>query len=238
MLEKNIWEQSEWTKLAYQLLKGINQLPKENKLIMVIRHSHRYDSKNIRDHPKDLLTPIGHKFAEFFGEHLPKDRPIRLYYSKIERCKQTAVSIFNGYNHSPNSAEIIGPLNILYDIDISPEDFYREATKYPLEQLVHRWVAGLYPSDMIPPIQEYAKKSADIIWNEVEKGSKKCIDIHVTHDLILSILRLGWFGLPIDKWPSYLSGFVFTLQGNDILLFDFDHLKLVEAPFWWKNKTI
>ncbi|TXT67544.1 MAG: hypothetical protein BAJALOKI1v1_70035 [Promethearchaeota archaeon] len=237
MLNKNAWESSEWTKRSYQLLKGIKQFPQDSKLIMVIRHSHRYDSNSIRDHPKDLLTPVGHQYAKLFGESLPKDRPIRVYHSIIERCKQTADNIINGYIHSPLSAELMGTLDVLYDIGITQEDFYREAAKYPLDKLVYRWVAGLYPQEMIPPLQEYAMKAARRIWNVLESAPERCIDIHVTHDLILSVLRLGWFGLPFQEWPSYLSGILFSLQKKEkkILLYDFNYLISLEQPFWFQN---
>jgi broad specificity phosphatase PhoE len=228
------WTYKEWTQKAYQLLNGISKFPKEGKIILLIRHSQRYHSGNIRTDSKDLLTPLGHKYAKLFGRYLPQNRPIRLFHSKIERCKQTAENIINGFNHHAESAELIGSLDVLYDINITPENFYREATKYSWDRLLYRWAAGLYPPEIIPPLQEYAKKSADIIWNQLENAPPKTLDIHITHDLILLILRLGWFGLPLEAWPWYLTGFAFTFEDDEISLYDFNQLKSIEIPYWWK----
>ena len=243
MITKEInWDRDEWTQRAYKLLEGLYEFPDDKKIIVIKRHSHRYDSEDIRNHMHDNLTPIGHKYAKKFGEGLPGDRPIRLYHSKIKRCKETAENILDGFNqqhhHNEVKAEIQGSLEVLYDLEISEDDFYREATKYPLDRLLYRWAAGLYPPEMIPPIHEYAQRAADIIWSKFDEGPSKSLDIHVTHDLISLCLRLGWFGLPKDEWPTYLSGFAFTFNDDQISLYDYDHFKTVEIPFWWQNKQV
>jgi len=236
MIKDEIWQSSEWTQRAFQLLKGIEQFPKDKKIIMVIRHSHRYDSNDLLNHEKDNLTPLGHKIAKEFGQHLPSDRPIRLFYSEVQRCQETAENIYTGYNHNGTSSELVGALRVLYNIEISREDFYREATKYPLDNLLYRWSAGLYPEDMVIPFSEYARKAADVVWNMSHKSPEKGIDIHVTHDFILMCLRLGWFGLYTGKnLPTFLSGFAFTFTENEILLFDYDHFETIEIPFWWRK---
>jgi len=234
MIKNKIWQSSEWTQRAYQLLEGLEQFPKDKKITMVIRHSHRYDSNNIREHAKDNLTPLGHKVAKEFGQHLPFERPIRLFHSQIQRCQETAENIYNGYNHNGTSSDLVGPLSVLYDIRISPDDFYREATKYPLDRLLYRWSAGLYPEDMVIPFNEYARNAANVIWNMSHEPPKNGIDIHVTHDFILMCLRLGWFGLYTgEHLPTFLSGFAFTFMENEILIFDYDHFETIEIPFWW-----
>ncbi|TFF97351.1 MAG: histidine phosphatase family protein [Promethearchaeota archaeon] len=231
------WGREGWTKRAYKLLEGIHQFPKDKKIILIMRHSHRYDSEDIRNHMNDYLTPIGHKYANGFGKNLPKDRTIRIYHSVIERCRETATNIVEGFNYNDTAkVEIKGSLDVLYDLEISEDNFYREATKYSLDRLLYRWAAGLYPPEMIPPIHEYAIKAANTIWTKLKEGNKKSIDIHVTHDLILLCLRLGWFGLPKDKWPSFLSGFAFTFNEDEILLYDYDHFKSIEIPYWWRRK--
>jgi len=235
MIKNKIWQSSEWTQRAYQLLQGLNEFPEHKKIIMVIRHSHRYDSNDIREHEKDILTPLGHKMAREFGEHLPKERPIRIFHSQVQRCRETAENIYNGYNHHGKNSEMMGELSVLYDIKISPEDFYREATKYPLDRLLYRWSAGLYPDEMVIPFSEYAQNSAYVIWNKFQEDPKDGIDIHVSHDFILMCLRLGWFGLFTGKkLPSFLSGFAFTFDDEGILLYDYDHFEKIEIPFWWK----
>jgi hypothetical protein len=232
-----IWNSSEWTKKAYQLIKGLDEFPKDKKIIMIIRHSHRYDSNNLWEHEKDTLTPLGHEIAREFGEHLPKNRHIRLFHSKVERCRETASNIHKGFLENNGSSEVIGSLKLLFDIEISREDFYREAKKYPLNHLLYRWAAGLYPESMVLPFKKYIIKAANEIWNKIDKAPQRGIDIHVSHDFILMCLRLGWFGLNTgEKYPSFLSGFAFCFDDDRILLYDYDHLGTIEIPYWWKKE--
>jgi hypothetical protein len=236
MIKNNTWQRSEWTKRAYQLLQGLKEFPDDKKIIMVIRHSHRYDSNNIREHEKDHLTPLGHEVAREFGEQLPTDRPIRLFHSQVQRCRETAENIYKGLNQNGVRSEIIGTLSSLYDIKISPDDFYREATKYPLDRLLYRWSAGFYPENMVVPFKIYAKNAAYEIWSKLKESPERGIDLHVSHDFILMCLRLGWFGLYTGtQMPTYLSGFAFTLNQDELLVYDYDHFEKIEIPYWWNE---
>lgn len=38
---KKIWEESNWTYQVRQIIVGINKFPKDSKMILIIRHSHR-----------------------------------------------------------------------------------------------------------------------------------------------------------------------------------------------------
>jgi len=62
------------------------------------------------------------------------------------------------------------------------------------------------------------------------------IDIHVSHEIVMMGLRIGWFGLfPENKWVTFLGSLAFIFQENKIVLFDLDEFKTIESPFWWKK---
>jgi hypothetical protein len=45
---------------------------------------------------------------------------------------------------------------------------------------------------------------------------------------------MGWFGIPPEmNWSSFLSGFIFSIDGNHINSYHSGKLKEMKVPFWW-----
>jgi len=234
--DQTSWQNTDWTYHARQIIEALNEFPESSKIILVIRHSHRDSSNDVREIAKFRLTPIGHEMSKIFGELLPVNRPLRLFYSRLERCKETAEDILDGFKKGSGKGKLMGSIDALYDLGIIGEKFFKEITKYPYAEFLNRWVASLYPSDVITPFGEYSQKAASMIWKKLEAAPDRCIDVHVSHDLIMLSMRLGWFGLhPGDFWPPFLSGFAFTFNEDGMLLFDFDRFKSIEIPYWWRK---
>ena len=165
MVNEKIWEQAVWVAQARQLIEGIRKFPEQSKIIMILRHSHR-DELKPDEIQRDLkLTSQGHKAAKKFGEKLPKNRPIRLFHSIVERCQETANDIFAGFEKIGGIGEIKGVYAPLYNIHVIPELFLNELKKYTLLEITYRWIAGLYPSDQITPPEIYSRNAAEDIWN-------------------------------------------------------------------------
>jgi broad specificity phosphatase PhoE len=230
------WFNSKWTKSARSLVKALNKFPETSKVILILRHSHRNDSENLKELSKLALTPEGHKMSETFGRQIPQSKEIRLYFSPIQRCKQTAEGILKGFVEVNGKGTLIKSLDVLFDNGMKDDIFFQEITKYPYVEYLFRWAAGLYPPELVKNFPVYCKEAAQTIWNLAKENSNQTIDIHVSHDLIILALRLGWFGLsPNDFWPDFLGGFAFTLIEEKILLFDQFQFKTIELPFWWKS---
>jgi len=233
---KKIWEESNWTYQARQIIVGINEFSKNSKIILIIRHSHRKESKNIEEIGKLGLTSQGHQIAKIFGGFLPKNRLIRLFYSISSRCRETAEDILTGFQKKNGKGELKGPLTPLYDMGSSGDFITSQAFKYSGNGFIIRWAVGLYPPKLISPLTIYCQNSANIIWNQLDNAAPNSIDIHITHDLHLMGLRLGWFGYPPNKdWVSYLGGFAFTFQENQILILEDGKLSFSEFPYWWQS---
>ncbi|MFX1314616.1 MAG: histidine phosphatase family protein [Promethearchaeota archaeon] len=233
---EEIWKKVGWAAQAHQLIKGLQKFPEESKIIIILRHSHRDKMKPNEIHRNMKLTSQGHEIAKKFGERLPINRPIRLFHSIVERCQETANDIFAGFEKIGGIGELKGVYTPLYNIHIIPELFLNELKKYTLLEITYRWIAGLYSSDQLTPPEIYSRNAAECIWNQVESAPHKCIDIHITHEILIMGMRFNWFGLPPDdKWVNFLGGFAFTFLDNYILLFDIDRLITVEIPYWWNN---
>lgn len=228
----------DWTIQSRKLIKAIKQFPKESKIILILRHSQRRESNNKKEIPKLGLTYQASEMAKEFGEGLPKYRPIKLFHSKLERCRVTAELILKGFKCGSGAGILKGPLRPLYGPGASLDFHSNESIKYYGEQFIFRWAAGLYSEDLIIPFISYCRNTAGIIHKQMSNAPQRCIDIYVTHDIFLMSLRFGWFGFPPnEKWVPFLGGIAFTLKEDCILLFDIDELIYADIPFWWKIKN-
>lgn len=233
------WMQAEWTKEARNLIEGLNLFPEDSKIILIVRHSYRNSIQTLSDMAGIRLTLLGHEIAEIFGKELPKKKSIRVFHSPIFRCKETAEDILEGVKYVSGKGSMEESLNELYDIGVKPEFFFNEITKYPEMLFLYRWIAGLYPSEKITPFDKYCQNSGQEIWEKNIDAPKGSIDVHVSHDLIILTYRIGWFGLsPNEKWPSFLGGFAFAINKDEIVLLDRGKLVTVEIPYWWNLQYI
>jgi hypothetical protein len=236
---EKIWNQGEWTRMARDMTRAIQDFPKDSKVIMILRHSHRNEPTGSEKLYKLKLTPLGHKIAKKFGEELPKSRSIQLYHSVVWRCQETAEDILEGFQKNSGIGDIKGSLKVLYDIGASPkffDDLFREEEPFDPTRFLHLWAVGYFSSNEIMPFQEYSKTTADIIWNKLKNAPKNAIDIHISHDLFIIALRYGWFGLPPPtEWIPFLGGFAFTVQDNMLNVFDNNQFFEMKAPYWWNN---
>jgi hypothetical protein len=233
----NIWENAEWTVQTRKIVKAVSKFPESSKIILVLRHSHRNNPTETESIHELKLTPEGHEIAKIFGQKLPISRSVRMYYSVVERCKETAEDILEGFKSVGGKGSLNGTLTPLFHAGTAPKFFLNIfKNESPLE-FMHRWAVGFYSPDTITPLKAYCQNAAEIIWKGVNNAPKRGIDIHITHDIFLIALRYGWFGLPPDRdWIPFLGGVAFVLNENEINLFDKDRFLSLPNPFWWKNR--
>ena len=233
---EKIWEKPNYTGQARQILSAIQNFPETSKILLVVRHSHVNPGRL-----KDLdykLTQIGREIARKFGEKLPINRPIRLFHSSVNRSQETAEKILAGFKCNGGIGELMGEFSPLFDIGITPEFMLKEITHYKPFNFFYRWMADLYPPDKITPIQEYSQNAANLIWNKLNSAPERGIDIHISHDLHILALRLGWFGFPLrNKWISYIGGLALVFNKDNISVFniEIDKSVSIDFPYWWKR---
>jgi broad specificity phosphatase PhoE len=239
---EEIWSKGSWTKQARNLIENLEELSIYSKKVLIIRHSQRHEPKLADENKYMELTSQGRKIARLFGMKLPKKKTIRLFHSPVNRCKETAEEIYEGFKESGGKSILKGECTAVFEIGINMNSFMAEAQKfrydeyfYNYQKIFFRWVAGFYPPDEWSSLIQYSQNAAKVIWNELKLAPQNGIDIYVTHDWHLMTLRFGWFGLPPDdKWVGYLGGFAFTFEKEHILLLDYGRSKKVEIPYWWK----
>jgi len=238
-----IWKENAWMKQASYIIEGLAKFPAHLKIIIIMRHSQRYEPKLVNEN--DLkganmeLTPLGQEFAKLFGENLPIDRAVRLFHSPRNRCKVTAEKIYEGFTEVNGRGFFMGECPSLYGIGINSQSYLDEFNKYKNYQVILRYLAGVYSPDLWSPAQPFYQRSGEQIWSQLESISEGGINIFVTHDFHTMIFRFGWFGLPPDKrWIDYLGGFAFSIMEDHILLLDYGKFIKMGIPYWWKNRKI
>jgi len=234
---KKIWNERDWTKQARDIIGNLEKFPANSNIILVLRHSQR-NEPDIFDDVQDLnLTKEGRIIANFFGKKLPMNRPVRLFHSKVERCRDTAEEIINGFNMIGGYGVLRGICPALYNLGLNRESFFAELKKYETIDIFYRWIGGVYSPELWPPITPYCQKAGQLIWREAKNAPESGVDIHISHDINVMTLKLGWFGMPPNNnWVTYLGGFAFTIKADHILLLNYGQLKKIEMPYWWKSE--
>ncbi len=235
MEEENIkiWEKSDWTFQARQIIDAIAKFPEDSNLSIIMRHSHRIDTDDMQKMANLGLTNLGKGLAEIFGSKLPINRSIQLYYSIVSRCKETAESILKGFKSKGGSGEIFGAFEPLHSFGKDSDFVLKNAYKYPGAKFINHWAVGLFSSKYIKDFTNYCIQSALDIWNQANVSNR--INIYVTHDLVVMALKYGWFGITPEKnWVNFLGGFLMTVLKDRIVLFDENECRLHEIPYWYK----
>lgn len=233
---EDLWINAKWTLRAREILNSIEKFPVNSKIILILRHSHRNEPKVDEVMSKLRLTEIGHAVAKRFGEALPINRSVRLFHSVVWRCQETAEDILEGFRKKSGKGEINGILKPLFFAGTPPNFFVNTLKEITPIAFIYHWAAGHFAPERIMPFTQYCKTAAKIIWNELNSAPEKSIDIHITHDIFLTALRFGWFGLPPKKeWVPFLGGFAFNIHDNKITLFDNNQFIEKYIPYWWKD---
>ena len=230
----------DWMEQAEILLNHITKFPHDSKIIMMLRHSEREPLSPIKKNRDLQLTENGYRAARIFGENLPLTRHVRIFYSIVDRCRNTALNIMEGFQGKGGQPIDGGVLEPLYSLKAIRDEFFKdELQSFSLLEIMNRWINEQYNSNDIESVKTYSERAATLIWRKLNELSfEGGIDIHVSHEVLLMALRSGWFSLsPDNKWTEFLGGFAFTFNKDHILLLDFDEFLKIPYPSWWKKAS-
>ncbi len=233
---KDLWLNSDWTREARMLINSIEKFPEDSTLIMFLRHSHRESIGDVQEMTNLGLTEEGIEIAKIFGKKLPLNKQIRLYFSAIPRCKDTAEYILEGFSQAGGKGQLKGPLKPLYSVDGDAQFIVKQIFANPEKELINRWAAGHFPPEKFQPLHIYSKKTAKKVFNIAKDAPRNHVDIYVTHDLQIMALRFSWFGLdPGNYWVSYLGGFIFSKNNKGTKILSNGAIIKIKTPHWWMD---
>jgi broad specificity phosphatase PhoE len=177
--------------------------------LLVLRHSVReaITSAQLSAAMAAPLTEEGRALARHLGGLLGPVRPLRLFWSPVPRCQETAALLGEGTGGRGGEVELAGAreyLGATYVLD--PEGVTERFARLGQDGFVARWLGGRLPG-LLQPMPEAGRQLLAALMDE-HRASDGRLDVHVTHDLTLFTLLSVAFdvGAPGFRWPGYLEG--------------------------------
>jgi broad specificity phosphatase PhoE len=170
----------------------IGQRPPEESVMLFLRHSHR---EEIPDHSVQFstgLTEMGKQMSYEMGKRLPTNRPVRIFFSFVPRCYETAEALANGLRE--NGAEIVEfeaiPILVMPEFDDEAVWENLQPDGENVTQFVNRWADGEF-GNMIESFKSYRARLLEATIDRLRSENESVMHIHVTHDLaLMSIKRI------------------------------------------------
>jgi broad specificity phosphatase PhoE len=215
------WQSLDWLASARSLVEWIGQRPPEERVMLFLRHSHR---EEIPDHSVQFstgLTEIGKQMSFEMGTRLPTNKPIRIFYSFIPRCHQTAEELANGLRKNSGDITEFEPIAILVMPEFDDEAVWEnlQPDGKNVTEFVNRWADGEF-GDMIESFEEYRSRLMETTLTRLEKENDPVIHIHVTHDLALMAFKRILLQKPIGQADRefYQGGICTTIEKDGLWL--------------------
>ena len=182
---------------------------------IMVRHAERFDIAGPEAYWTTGLTDRGIAQAGDFGASLSEHvDSCRLFYSPVKRCRQTAENISARLAESGRRVMSVQPeklLGVSY-IRIDVVDGFLEADKYG-DNFLRAWFDGAVPPEIFKPLAETRDEHLEFIRSKLSSAPpERHLDIYVTHDWNLNMLREGVFNLRHEDagWPNFLAGMLFS----------------------------
>ena len=185
----------------------INNLSGQSAI--VIRHAQRQEMCGAQGYRTCGLTARGKEQASEFGRALAGHfSSCRIFHSPVKRCEQTALAISRELGVERVHSE--KALGVSY-IRVSVEEGFAEADRHG-NNFLRAWFSGRVPVEMFMPLAEARDMQIAYLKSKMADNGGRTLDIHITHDWNINILREGIFGIRHEDagWPDYLSGLGFT----------------------------
>ena len=224
---KTNWMDTDWSFQARRFTQGLNKFPHNAKIVLLLRHSNRKDSNDVKELENLGLTELGCEIAKTFGSSLPKQRPLRILHSPSPRCVETALKIIEGFQKVDGVSEYLGATSPLNETKSSKGFITTQALKYRGIEFIKRWQDNQFSKNNIIPFSEYCINVYDHIIEASNTAQEGGIDIHISHDLFIIALRYGWFNrMKKSEWVSFLGGFAVSFNKNQNFLLDLENHSL------------
>ncbi|MFO7619358.1 MAG: phosphoglycerate mutase family protein [Thermoplasmata archaeon] len=178
---------------------------------IVIRHAQRCELTGPQSYWTCGLTARGQEQAHEFGRKVAGNFPgYRIFHSPVKRCEQTALALSQELGGVPISPE--KGLGLSY-LRVPVNEGFAEADSH--DDFIRAWFSGLVPPEIFMPLDEARDVQLGYLRSKLAEAPGNTLDIHVTHDWNINVLREGIFGIRHEDagWPNFLSGLLFSEDG-------------------------
>jgi len=188
----------------------LEQVEGDGPLSMIIRHAERNEVGSIAHSLEVGLTEKGKQDAIRFGGSIGGDRPVRLFHSPAVRCRETAMGIAEGLRSNGHEVLSVQEVPSLCAPYLKDTCVLRDADRLG-HDFMRAWFEGRFDRRWLLPTPEAADMVLSSILSALSTGPEECLDIHVSHDWEVVLLREELLGVRYEDagWVDYLSGLVF-----------------------------
>jgi len=194
----------------------LQSVPKNQRTILLIRHSIRESFAGIPDHLFNTvgITPEGSVIAREFGasiKEIAPDKRLFLSHTVAKRSEMTARSICEGYS-SDNQSNILGCEPEIQSPVVNLKKLVEARNEFGWQELLRKWLGREIPEDILWDPQKYSDEILKKLLNcpAVRPGDMLIV---VAHDITLFPLVFSLFGKPV-KAIEFLNGVVISANGN------------------------
>jgi len=184
----------------------------------IVRHADRPPIATVTESLGVGLNEKGRENARRFGEGIAGERQVRFFHSPAVRCRETAEAMSVGLAGNGNKV-----LSCTETWDLCAPYLLDDRTLEVADRLGHgfirAWFNGEIDKEWILPAPDASDK---VLHPILERLTDPCgttrLDIHVSHDWELILLRDTLFGTQYeqDGWIGYLDGMVFMKDGGKL----------------------
>lgn len=167
---------------------------------VLMRHSAREFNRDVHD----LLNPLtgaGRELCGRFGRRLDKSLTLRCYASPAQRCVETAELIMAAHKAGGGAATRCRPvegLGVFYILD-QMKMWQGMQQAGGMVDYLQAWFDGSLPEDALVPADMAAVLVLRIMTGKLKRPvAKPQLDILVSHDTTLHLVRNRLLGEPVD----------------------------------------
>ncbi len=167
---------------------------------VLLRHSAREYNADMHD-LSNPLTDAGRGLCERFGARLDKSLTLRGYASPAERCVETAELILGAHRAQGGGATRCRPvegLGVFYVLD-QMKMWQAMQQAGGMADYLRAWFEGAAPEDAMAPADLAARLVLRVMTGKLATPvAKPQLDILITHDITLHLLRDRLLGEPVE----------------------------------------
>jgi hypothetical protein len=204
-------------KAGAYVLDFLDTVPRNEKTIVLIRHSKRDPFGSIPNHLRDAvgINPDGVKMAREFGDAIRQVAPngrLLLGHTVAKRCEMTARSIQEGFS-SDNQTMVLGCEPEIQSPVVNLDNLVKLKNQFGWQGLIQQWLGSELPEDTIWNPRKYSDDvlSKLLTYPNVQYGD---LLIFVAHDITLFPLVFSVFGKNVQA-IEFLNGIVISADSDN-----------------------
>lgn len=201
----------------FAVLEDLREWSWPGRAAIVIRHAERPPIRSARGNERVGLTESGAAEARELGRGLARYPLLNILYSPVLRCEQTAEAVGSGATEAGAVLVRTGREKLLGGSYIIDHDRALTTADELGNGFVRAWFSGTLSPGLMISLGESLRMHVEFVRQGLAAAAPpEYLNVHVTHDWNVSVLREGLFGVRNEDvgWPGYLDGVAFSTSAG------------------------